>query len=105
MTAISQDMMNWQPLGIVLAPNPNNPWEAGRILAGCTYQENGSYYLFYSASGAGELLGKERIAIASSTDGMNWKRHSNMPLFSSEEVSQWYGKSSLLPNHFHWRDP
>ena len=36
---------------------------------------------------------------------MNWKRHSNMPLFSSEEVSQWYGKSSLLPNHFHWRDP
>ena len=41
MTAISQDMMNWQPLGIVLAPNPNNSWEAGRILAGRTYQENG----------------------------------------------------------------
>ena len=36
---------------------------------------------------------------------MNWKRHSDMPLFSSEEVDQWYGKSSLLPNHFHWRDP
>lgn len=103
--AVSQDMRSWQPLGEILAPNPANEWEAGRMLAGCTYQENGTYYLFYSASGAGDLLGEERIGLATSTDGIHWQRRSNLPLFSSEEINQWYGKSSLLLNHLHWRDP
>ncbi|MGC1393338.1 MAG: hypothetical protein WA828_03575, partial [Coleofasciculaceae cyanobacterium] len=49
--AISQDLENWQDLGILLEPNPANDWESGRICAGCTYQENGIYYLFYSAGG------------------------------------------------------
>lgn len=102
--AVSTDLKNWQSTGIVLEPEPNNIWESGRMMAGSTYKENGIYYLFYSASGGGELLKDERIGLATSTDGINWQRSSANPFFSIEERDRWYGvqKDKL---HFHWRDP
>lgn len=102
--AISVDLQNWKSTGIVLEPDPSNPWESGRILAGSTYKEDGIYYLFYSASGPGETLKNEKIGIATSTDGLNWKRYSPNPLFSEDERSRWYGPQKDT-GHFHWRDP
>lgn len=101
--AISNDLENWQDLGILLEPNPANDWESGRICAGCTYQENGVYYLFYSAGGK-ELphLKNEAIGLAISTDGINFTRYSNQPLLVPDD--NWYGRSDWT-GHFHWRDP
>jgi beta-fructofuranosidase len=102
--AVSKDLQNWKFTGIVLEPEPSNTWEAGRILAGSTYKEDGIYYLFYSASGAGDTLKNERIGIATSTDALNWKRYSSNPLFSEKVRSRWYGTQKDT-GHFHWRDP
>ena len=102
--AASKDLKNWEPLGVVLAPEPNNEWESGRILAGSTYRENGLYHLFYSASGGGDLLKDERISLATSIDGINWQRCSADYFFSETEWSQWYGRQADT-GHFHWRDP
>jgi Glycosyl hydrolases family 43 len=102
--AVSKDLRNWQTTGVVLAPSSENEWESGRIMAGNTYKKDGIYYLFYSASGGGELLKNERIALATSTDGLKWQRASNEYLFSEDEWSQWYGKK-IDTGHFHWRDP
>lgn len=105
--AVSTDMKRWQSIGAMLKPNPANDWEAGRMLAGSIYKEDGTYYLFYSATGKGEMLGEERIGLATSSDGFNWRRQSNAPLFSLDDCSFWYGKARMLDRklHFHFRDP
>lgn len=102
--AISHNLTDWEPLGVMLAPNPKNPWESGRLLAGSIYKERETYYLFYSASGGGELLKDERIGLATSKDGVHWERFSSDYFFSESEWGEWYGRQ---PNtgHFHWRDP
>jgi beta-fructofuranosidase len=102
--AVSKDLQDWETTGVVLSPNLENEWESGRIMAGSTYQKDGIYYLFYSASGGGELLKNERIGLAISIDGLNWQRSSSDYFFSEDEWSQWYGRQ-IDTGRFHWRDP
>ena len=76
--AISPDLHQWQDLGTILEPEPANDWESGRIFAGCTYKEDGIYYLFYSAAGKPEPhLKNEAIGLATSRDGLHFFRYSN----------------------------
>ncbi len=101
--AISTDLQHWQDLGTLLAPEPANYWESGRISAGCTYKENDTYYLFYSAGGnEGIHLKNEVIGLATSRDGVNFSRKNYF--LKPEEDDPWYGRSNWT-NHFHWRDP
>lgn len=102
--AVSTDLQNWKFTGIILEPEPANIWESGRIMAGSTYKEDGTYYLFYSASGGEDLLVDERIGLATSTDGLNWKRHSHNPFFLEDDRGIWYG-TQQDNGRFHWRDP
>ena len=103
--AISPDLEHWQDLGTLLEPNPANDWESGRVCAGCTYEEDGVYYLFYSAGGK-ELphLKNEAIGLATSTDGLQFSRCSHLPLLVPDDDNLWYGRSHWT-GHFHWRDP
>lgn len=103
--AISTDLEHWESLGTLLEPDPNNDWESGRVCAGCSFKENGIYYLFYSAGGK-ELphLKNEAIGLATSTDGLHFSRYSNHPLLIPDDDDPWYGRSNWT-GHFHWRDP
>lgn len=103
--AVSQDLEHWQDLGTLLQPEPAHPWESGRICAGCTYEENGTFYLFYSAGGQQmPELRNEVIALATSTDGLQWQRQlEGFPLYPTES-DPWYGRCHLT-QHLHWRDP
>jgi beta-fructofuranosidase len=103
--AISPDLENWEELGILLKPQPDNDWESGRVCAGCTYKENGVYYLFYSAGGKEPPhLRNEGIGLAISTDGVYFSRVSDRPLVMPSSDDKWYGRSNWT-GHFHWRDP
>jgi len=103
--AISADLEHWQDLGSILKPDPAKDWESGRVCAGCTYKEDGVYYLFYSAGGK-ELpyLRNEAIGLATSTDGLHFSRFSSQPLLMPEDDDIWYGRSHWT-GHLHWRDP
>lgn len=109
--AISNDLKHWKYLGAILEPEPANAWESKRMLAGSTYKEDNTYYLFYSAAGTKDLL-DEGIGLATSTDGLHWHRCSNELLFSNlSNRDLWYGKyegnfgdGKIVP-HRHWRDP
>ena len=104
-SAISTDMEQWQDLGTILEPEPANNWESGRVCAGCTYKEDGIYYLFYSAGGKQEPdLKNEAIGLATSNDGWHFSRTSNNYLLKPEDTDIWYGRSQWT-GHFHWRDP
>lgn len=101
--AISRDFQRWESLGAVLEPDPSLDWASGRMLAGSTYKENGVYYLFYSAAGKGQAaLSDEKVALATSIDGIHWQRYSDQPLISDRDRSRFYGDYRL---HHHWRDP
>jgi beta-fructofuranosidase len=103
--AISTDLEHWQELGILLEPEPANDWESGRVCAGCTYKEDGVYYLFYSAGGKEPPhLRNEGIGLATSTDGLHFSRYSDRPLVMPDNDDIWYGRSNWT-GHFHWRDP
>jgi Glycosyl hydrolases family 32 N-terminal domain len=103
--AVSKDLYHWDDLGILLAPDPNQAWESGRISAGHTVKENGTYYLFYSAGGKeGKELKSEGIGLATSTDGIHWeRRYDHFPLIPIEDDPN-YGHCNWT-KHFHWRDP
>ncbi len=109
--AISSDMKEWKALGILLEPDPANPWESGRMLAGFTYKEDDVYYLFYSAAGKGELeIMNEGIGLATSTDGLHWKRYSTNELIKPDNDHRWYGQYKRQMgddeyDHYQWRDP
>lgn len=103
--AISTDLEHWQDLGTLLEPEPANDWESGRVCAGCTYKEDGVYYLFYSAGGKEPPhLRNEGIGLATSTDGLHFSRYSHRPLLMPDNDDLWYGRSNWT-GHFHWRDP
>lgn len=101
--AVSADMRQWQDLGSILEPNLANDWESGRICAGCTYKEDGVYYLFYSAGGTKTHLRNEAIGLATSVDGVHFSRH-HQCLLQPDDHDPWYGRSNWT-GHFHWRDP
>ncbi|MBW4421350.1 MAG: family 43 glycosylhydrolase [Myxacorys californica WJT36-NPBG1] len=103
--AVSTDLEHWEELGTLLEPDPQNDWESGRVCAGCTYKEDDTYYLFYSAGGK-EMphLRNEGIGLAVSKDGLQFSRQSNRPLIMPDPDDLWYGRSNWT-NHFHWRDP
>lgn len=103
--AISTDLIHWQDIGTILEPEPANDWESGRIFAGCTYKEDGIYYLFYSAAGKeGIHLKTEAIGLATSRDGLHFTRYSNNYLLKPDDDDPWYGIWDWTA-HFHWRDP
>jgi beta-fructofuranosidase len=101
--AISTDLKHWQDLGTLLEPEPANYWESARIFAGCTYKENGIYYLFYSAGGK-EGIHIEAIGLATSRDGLHFSRYSNNYLLKPDDDDTWYGRCNCT-EPFHWRDP
>jgi beta-fructofuranosidase len=103
--AISEDLQHWQDLGTLLEPEPSQAWESGRVCAGCAYQADGVYYLFYSAGGqADPYLQDEAIGLAVSKDGLYWQRQLDGYPLHPDARHPWYAACNWT-GHFHWRDP
>ncbi|MBD2776044.1 glycoside hydrolase family 68 protein [Iningainema tapete] len=108
--AISHDMKFWEDIGVLLDVNPDNAWESGRMLAGCTHKEDDIYYLFYSAAGEGAEIMNEGIGIATSVDGLHWQRSLTNQLVKPDNNYRWYGRFKRQMgddeyDHYQWRDP
>ena len=72
--AVSPDLCQWQDLGGILQDRPASAWDGFRIWAPYVYQENGTYYMFYT--GVTEALAQS-IMLATSTDPSDptsWQR-------------------------------
>ncbi|REG94801.1 glycoside hydrolase family 130 protein [Flavobacterium aquicola] len=64
----------------VLSPNPNNYWENLVVCNPGVWYENGTFYMLYRAAGDDEQH-FIRVGLATSTDGINFKRESDEPVF------------------------
>jgi predicted GH43/DUF377 family glycosyl hydrolase len=64
----------------VLSPNPDNYWENLVVCNPGVWYENGTFYMLYRAAGDDEQH-FIRVGLATSTDGVNFKRESDEPVF------------------------
>jgi predicted GH43/DUF377 family glycosyl hydrolase len=68
----------------VLSPNPNNPWENLVVCNPGVWYENGLFYMLYRAAGDDEEH-VIRFGLATSKDGYNFDRVSDLPAFGPSE--------------------
>ncbi|PPJ63785.1 tetratricopeptide repeat protein [Cuspidothrix issatschenkoi] len=105
-SAISYDLKTWEYQGVIIKPNLDLDWANARILAGSVYKENGIYYFFFAASSSENIL-HEIIALATSSDGINWewKQEPFLELHSSYYSTRPSFHEGMTLTHYPWRDP
>ncbi len=68
----------------ILSPNPGNEWEELVTCNPGVVYDNGTYYMLYRAAG-NDKDHVIRFGLATSTDGFNFKRASDKPVFGPSE--------------------
>lgn len=64
----------------ILSPNPDNYWENLVVCNPGVWNEDGVFYMLYRAAGD-DVDHYIRVGLATSTDGVNFTRQSNKPVF------------------------
>lgn len=85
----SSDCETWTDDGDVLdvqSGGTPTDWEASDVSSPIVWIENGTWYMFYEGRGGG-YGGK--IGLATSSDGLNWVRDANNPVFDAGETGEW----------------
>lgn len=67
----------------VLSPNPANDWENLAVCNPGVWYEDATYFLLYRAAGD-DALHQVKFGLATSHDGVTFKRHSDDPVFTPE---------------------
>lgn len=102
--AVSKDLTQWEVLPDALIPGPTGSWDDRAIWTGCVVQREDLYYMFYTSSRKNEKGKIQRIGLATSSDLINWERHSDNPLIEAD--SEWYEKyGDPGVSEEAWRDP
>lgn len=76
---------------------PEYPWEETCTEGASVVERNGIYYMFY----AGAYNNRpQQIGVASSTDGIHWKKMSNKPFLPNGDPGTWNSSESGHPHLF-----
>lgn len=93
--ATSENLLAWTKQPVTLfrtdpekVGGVNNAYDDGDLFTGCAVKYEGVYYLFYTGNTRREKDGLRRglqsICLATSTDGIHFKKHHRNPLFSPD---------------------
>lgn len=77
--------------------SPELPWEGNCIEAASVIQRNGRLYMFYAGNYNNS---PQQIGVAESTDGLNWKRCSELPFLAVGRPGDWNSSESGHPGIF-----
>lgn len=106
--AVSDDLIVWRTLPTILHGGRGDAYDSGRVHTGSVIQHDNLYYMFYTVTrGDGKWI--NRIALATSPDGLNWTKHPDNPIINPDP--RWYCDEhhrSRPQNHSIWvdcRDP
>jgi beta-xylosidase len=91
----------WTPLGNGPVFKPELAWEKQCIEAPSVCKRDGVFYLFYAGAYNNE---PQQIGVASSVDGITWKRLSDEPLLCNGKSGEWNSSESGHPGFFLDRD-
>ncbi len=102
--AVSTDLLKWIILPDALSPSTVPAWDDFTTWTGCTMAHGNTWYLFYTGTSHSEKGLVQRIGLATSTDLVSWKKHTENPVIEAD--STWY---ELLDSKAWyeqaWRDP
>jgi beta-fructofuranosidase len=93
--AVSTDLIRWQTLPTALYPNAPGTYDDLELWTGSVGEKEGLLYLFYTARSSREGGTVNRIALATSTDGIHWQRHPENPVITPDP--RWYIGEKGLP--------
>ncbi|MHC4702553.1 MAG: family 43 glycosylhydrolase, partial [Planctomycetota bacterium] len=88
---------SWKQLGDGPALEPELFWEKKCIEASSVCEHNGKLYMFYAGGYNNE---PQQIGCAVSTDGVGWKRLSELPLLPNGKANEWNSSESGHPGVF-----
>ena len=86
--AVSRDLVNWEPRGIVFEAGPEGEWDDLAIWTGSIVRHDGKYWFFYTAVEKRTLTRTQRVGVATSTDLQHWERHPANPVLTADP--RWY---------------
>jgi dipeptidyl-peptidase-4 len=89
--ATSVDGLAWEKRGVVLPPGPKGAWDSRLVGRPSVLHENGEFRMWYDGRpqtedrAAAKLNGARGVGLATSKDGLIWRRHSRNPLLRRGE--------------------
>jgi len=103
--AVSTDMKSWQDVGAAIKTGAPGAWDEGFAMwTGNVYKkENGEYVFFYTASDPNDKMLYQRVGLARSKDGENWKKDDKPFLEPDGKYYETTEKESPIVRA--WRDP
>jgi beta-fructofuranosidase len=103
--AVSQDLKTWTVLPDALGPSNNlAAFDNYTTWTGSVIKHRDLWYMFYTGSMRQEKALVQRIGLATSTDLIQWKKHSEKPLLETD--STYYERLDVEAWHDQaWRDP
>jgi beta-1,2-mannobiose phosphorylase / 1,2-beta-oligomannan phosphorylase len=86
--ATSEDGVTWKRRSDVPVLAPEQPWEKVAVMCPHVIWNDSTkeYRMWYSG---GEQFEPDAIGYATSPDGLNWKKHSDNPIFRADPSNQW----------------
>jgi beta-fructofuranosidase len=104
--AISKDLCDWTILPDAISPTEGNDKapDSFTTWTGCVIKHGTEWYLYYTGTKRAEKGLVQRVCLATSTDLIHWKKHTQNPIVELDE--RWYDGLNL--DYWHdasWRDP
>ncbi|MBC7327761.1 hypothetical protein H5T87_06565 [bacterium] len=95
---ISDDLMNWKKLGIILEPDGKIPWEAGGLYQPFPLIAGGKFYLFYNAKDAQtNWIEQTGLAICKDAELLKWEKLPENPILKVGEPGAWDSRFASDP--------
>jgi predicted GH43/DUF377 family glycosyl hydrolase len=92
------DRSDWNNLSIDSAIlKPVLPWEGACIEGASVIQKRGKLFMFYAGA---YNNAPQQIGLATSKDGIHWKRSSNQPFLANGKAGEWNSSESGHPHVF-----
>ena len=86
--AVSSDLINWKECDYALGPNVDGTDDDMQPWTGCTVYHESRFYMFYTMRSKKDSATKQKIGLAISEDGYNFKRYKDNPVIVPD--SKWY---------------
>src|SRR3954447_3130941 len=81
--AVSEDLVNWTPLGVAFEPGSIGGWDDLATWTGSVIRQNEQWWLFYSGVESLTRGRIQRIGAAISEDLQRWTRPTHAPLLEA----------------------
>ena len=89
--AVTQDLVSWQELPVALYRGSPGTYDDAELWTGTVVENDGVLYLYYTGRSSSEGDRINRIALATSKDGITWEKWKENPIIEAD--GRWYANA------------